>query len=618
MKKLFLAILILNNLAFAEEIFLSATKEGLPQNFLPSNTVVITKEEIQKTNAKNVGEVIDMLTTIEVGHYATLGSLKNLRLRNSTAEQVLILLDGVPISGVGKGAFNLSLIPTEVVEKIEIIQGSCSALYGANTVAGVVNIITKKAKQTKPTLDINSSYGDFTTYVLNTNFDYNAQDFSINGCVSSKHSDGWRENSEYNSLSGYVNFSLPIYIGKLVLNTLINTSKLGVPGPAVVPISGWDGEKEKKASTPFAKQYDDLYFLSLGYQSQIFDSKVVYNRQELLYDNSKDQFWPDKTNSELLTLSFLNTLSLPYKFFVSLNFDWTQIDQQYPLSPTDNFKKDVSNLGVVLQKNFQYEKLSFIPTIRWDSNSLFGNKVSPQIMFAYNFVGTKLSISVGSSWRAPTFLDLYWPNQIWIKGNPNLKPEESYSLDFGVEHKFAKNFLVKLNPFYRYIKDQIRWYPEDPSNPWSAWVPSNVDEAIVQGAELTFEFLPTKIFNNKLNVLISDNRIKKKGEEDKGWQKQAYSPLVSAVLYSELSLPYEISLVNNIKYTDTQYSKDAEGGTKLDSFILWNLKLEKRLLNILNIYFQVNDLLDKKGVNRVGYPQPGRTYEVGAQVNISL
>ena len=616
MKKILSFILIISNSIFAEEIFLSVTKEGVAQKFLPSNTVVITEKEIIKTNAKNVGELLDMLTTLDVPHYGTLGSAKNIRIRNSASDQVLILLNGIPISGVGKGAMNLSLIPIESVERIEIIQGSCSGLYGANAVGGVVNIITKKAQIIKP-VSLSLSYGSFNTYSFVAGSEYTNNGFSFILSGANKHSDGWRRNSDYDTLSGYGSFSVPVLKGQLLVDSIVVGSKLGVAGPATVSMSEWDGEKEKEASTPYAKQYDDLYIVRLGYEDKIFSSKISFNSQKLLYDNSQDPIsWKqEKTDSKLYTISFLNTVSLPYKFFVSLNFEWTQIDQQYLLNPVDNFKKDVSNVGVVLQKEFKYTELNIIPTLRWDSNSLFGNKVSEQIMLVYNFKDTKLSFSLGTSWRAPTFLDLYWPDQIWAKGNPKLKPEESYSFDFGIEQNF-KFATININPFYRYIKDQIRWYPVDPSDPYSAWTPSNVDQAIAQGVEISCEIVPVSFFNNKLSILVSDNRIKKKGEEEKGWQKQAYSPVVTTVLYSDFSLPFGINLINNIKGVDTQYSSDNESGTKLNGFVLWNIRIQKNILNFANLYIQVNDLLDQKGINRAGYPQPGRNYEVGLDVKI--
>lgn len=618
-----LSIILINLKTFSQEVFLSVTKEGVSENQIPSNATVIAREDIEKTNAKNVGELLDKISLYEFGHYGELGSEKSIRLRNSTSNQVLILLNGVPLSGMGKGAFNLALIPINSIEKIEILPGSASALFGANAVAGVVNIITKVSKEKGTSVKSNLSYGIFNTYLLNGEINHFGEKFSANFVATSQHSDGWRENSKYDSLSGLFNFSIPILYGNLKISGLTNTSKTGIPGPATVSSEQWNGEIEKKASTPFAQQIDDFNFISIVYEDKFLTSKLSYDTQQMIYDNLQDtNVWNQtKTESNLNNLNFLNTITLPYKFFISLNYQYTQIDQKYQLTPNDNFKKDISNFGVALQNSLQYKNLSFIPTLRWDSNSLFGNKFSPQAIFVYNFKETKFSAAVGSSWRAPTFLDLYWPDQTWTRGNPKLQPEESYSIDLGVEKNIG-SFGFKFNPFYRYIKKQIRWYPEDPSDPWSAWTPSNVDEAIAQGVESKFSFSIGKTFKNDLLILVSDNRVKKKGEEEKGWQKQAYSPLVSAVYNSTLYLPYGLIIANVLKYTDTQYSADGEQGTKLKNFILWDLKVEKILFNCVNLYVSIEDLLDKKGINRGGftgeYPQPGRTYEVGVNINFKI
>lgn len=619
MKKIYFLTLLLTSSIFAEEIFLSVTKEGVPQKFVPSNVTVVTKQEIEKTNAKNVGELLDMLTVYDLSHYAGLGSQKTLRLRNSTADQVLVLIDGIPLNSSAKGSFNLSLLPIDIVEKIEILPGSASALYGANAVAGVVNVITKKSREVKPQIQPKINYGSFNTYSVDVNFDYNSTNYGTKLCLTNKHTDGWRENSQYDSISEFVNFSLPIFYGELNMNLLTNSSKLGVPGPATVPMEKWDGEVEKQASYPYAKQYDDVYFLAVSYKDKLVTTKLCIDKEKLLYDNSKDPvvWYQEKTNSEVVSINILNTISLPYQFSASLNYNYSQLDQQYLLNPVDNFKKDISDLSVAVQKEFKYENLNLIPTIRWDSNSLFGNKFSPQLIFVYNIHQTKFSLMAGTSWRTPTFLDLYWPNQGWAKGNPNLKPEESYSVDFAVEKKIQE-VLFSVNLFYRYIKDQIRWYHEDPQNPWSAWTPSNVDETFVQGGEIKSCFTIAKIFKNQLSMLISDNRIKKKGEEEKGWQTQAYSPFLTLCYSSDLLLPYGFSLVNIAKYVDTQYSRDNESGTKLNSYILWNLRVEKKVSDFLNTYIQITDLFDQKGVNRAGYPQQGRSYEIGVTASLKI
>lgn len=602
---------------FLEEVFISATKEAIKQEFIPSNAVVITKEEILNSNAKNLGEILDMLSIYDISHNGDIGSLKTLRIRNSNANQVLILINGTPINGVAKGSFDLSLISKELIDRIEILPGSTSGLYGANAVGGCVNIITKHSTQVKPQILGSFSYGSLNTFRGNLDFDFTKDAYSTKILLIDEHSDGWRKNSKYDGIFGYANFSTQLLYGKLNLNVLSVTSKKGLPGVTLVSMDEWDGEKEKEASTPYASQLDEFSFIGLGFENNFITSKLSYDIQRLNYDNSKDPSWPEKTDSNLFTLNFLNNIKLPYRFYLLLTYNYTKIRQEYPLNSFDNFIKDVSNLGVGFQKEIISSNFSFIPTLRWDSNSLFGNKFSPQLIFVYNLSLVKLSLTAGTSWRSPTFLDLYWPNQVWLKGNPNLKPEDSYSFDFSFENNL-RNMKFTITPFYRYVKNQIRWYPEDPSNIWSAWVPSNVDESVAQGVEVRFSFEVGDVWNNKISVLISDNRIKKKGEEEKGWQKQAYSPLLTGIYSFDLHLPYEFKLINGVKYVSEQYSGDGESGIKLDSYFLWNIKISKNIFKFFNIYCQVNDLLDQKGINRIGYPQYGRSYELGVNLKISF
>ncbi|MEN3013373.1 MAG: TonB-dependent receptor [Endomicrobiia bacterium] len=614
----YINILLFSSLTFCkEEIFISVIKEGIKEQFIPSNAIIITQKDIEKTSAKNLGELLDMLTVYDLSHYSGLGSEKSLRLRNSTSNQVLVLINGIPISGPAKGSFNLSLIPVEVIEKIEILSGSSSGLYGANAVAGVINIITKTSSKIHPEVYSCFSYGSFNTYGTTAEFDYVKDAYGIKILASGIHSDGWRENSKYDSISGYGKFSKQTLYGKVDFEILTKDSKSGIPGISPLPMEQWDGEKEKQASTPYALEYDNFSLFSLNFNNKLITSKLSYDIRKLIYDNSKDPLWPEKTDSNLNTINFLNEIALPYKIYVSLNYTYTLLNQQYPLNSNHNFKKDVSNLSLGLKKELNFESFNFIPIFRWDSNSIFGNKVSPQLIFVYGLKNLKFTLTAGTSWRAPTFLDLYWPDQIWAKGNPDLKPEDSYSLDFAFEFKPEK-FRVSINPFYRYIRNQIRWYPENPQDMFSAWIPSNVDETVAQGVEINSEFSVRNIFINKVSVLLCDNRIKKKGEEDKGWQKQAYSPLVSAVYNFEVLLPYSFKLANVIKYVDSQYSRDSESGTKLKSFILWDIKFSKNIFNFLDLYLQAKDVLDQKGVNREAYPQPGRSYECGFCLNVKF
>jgi outer membrane cobalamin receptor len=599
-----------------EEVFLSVFKKGVSEKLIPVNTKVITKNEIKNFAVNNVGELLDKMVSFDVGHYGTVGSAKTLRIRNSSSDQVLVLLNGIPINTAAKGAVDLNSIPVYNIDRIEIFYGASSAVYGYNSVAGTINIITAQAKESRDVV-FETSYGSFDKFKYLAGVDYNKNYYYVNTNISNISAYGWRENSNYNAIDGYFNFKKIFNNNQwLNFNILSQISDAGVPGATPIAKNLWDGEKEKVASTPNTKQNDTNIYLTSEYNFDKGNIKLGILQQHLIYDASKES-WPDKTDSVTNSLNFSLNYSLPLEINLATTLEHNRLDQKYPLNESDNFKKDITNYSLGIQKVFTKNNLSFVPVVRYDVNEYFGSNTSLLCMVTYTFKESKISFSAGNSWRAPTFSDLYWPKSFFAEGNTNLVPEKSYSIDLGYETTFSM-FNISVNPFYRNIEDQIRWYSPNPMD-WSIpWKPENVDKSVLVGTDVNIKILPMKSFENNIGVSLTDSKVYKKGEEDKGWQRQAYSPYFTAAYNFNLTLPYQISLISDLKYVDCQYSNDGETGTKFDYYTIWNLKIDKKLTQNFNLYVLCNDLLDQKGVNRVGYPQPGRNYEVGLKINLEL
>jgi outer membrane receptor for ferrienterochelin and colicins len=617
LKKLLILTLISTNLFAGEEIFLSIFKKGVFNKLLPVNTKVITESELKNYSVNNIGELLEKIVSIDVGHWGDIGSAKSVRVRNSTSEQVLILLNGVPLNNIAKGSLNLNNIPFDNVERIEIFYGASAAVYGYNSVSATINIITKQQKEQ------NNFYSDVFVGSFEKNkylagIDYNKNNYFLTTNISRMTSKGWRENAKYNSIDGYFNLKKIINNNRSInFNILTHTSESGVPGSAIVPKTLWDGEIEKIASTPFAKQNDTNLYFNSEYSFLKGNIKLGIFQEQLIYDNSRDTFWPSRTDSILNGINFYGSYVLPYETTVSLEVVNNSIEQKYPLSLTDNFNKNITNYAFGIQKIFNKDKLSFIPFLRYDTNSYFGSNASVLAIITYNLEKSKISLSAGNSWRTPTFLDLYWPNDFFSVGNPNLKPEKSYSLDLGYETNFSV-VNVNINPFYRVVEEQIRWYSSDPSNWLIPYTPENVDKSISLGSEVSFKIVPMRNFENSISLNIIDTKVYKKGEENLGWQKAAYSPNLFATYNFNLILPYKISLNSDLKYVGIQYSRDNETGEKFDPYTIWNLKVDKKISSNFDLYLTVNDVLDQKGINRENYPVSGRNYEAGLKMNFNI
>ena len=216
MKKVFLGVILLAGMGMLytqETTVLIGLRKEVPVEKTATNITVISEEEIKNSDAKNVGEVLENKTGIvEVSKYGTLGSLSELRIRSggSSSKQVLLMIDGRPVNDISGGSSNLSEIPTENIEKIEVLRGPSSALYGANALGGVVNIITKKATTQKPKTEIGLNYGSFNTQNYNFNFSAMPGKANIFLAGSKNLTDGFRDNSDYDStnLSAKIGYDL--------------------------------------------------------------------------------------------------------------------------------------------------------------------------------------------------------------------------------------------------------------------------------------------------------------------------------------------------------------------------------------------------------------------------
>ena len=124
--------------------------------------VVLGAQEISASSANNVGELLRETSSVDVTGYGSLGSAQSASIRGSSASQVLVMVDGRPINSITFGSADLSQIPLDYVERIEIVKGPTSHLYGANAMGGVINVITKKPPF-RPSFKAGVSYGSFNT-----------------------------------------------------------------------------------------------------------------------------------------------------------------------------------------------------------------------------------------------------------------------------------------------------------------------------------------------------------------------------------------------------------------------------------------------------------------------
>ena len=606
MKKFFgiLFVLLGMGTVYAQEtaVFIGLRKE-VPIEKTATNITVISEDEIKKSNAKNAGELIENKVGItDVSKYGTLGSESTLRIRSggASAQQVLVMVDGRLVNDTSLGSANLTEIPSENIERIEILRGPASALYGANALGGVVNIITKKATAVKPKTEIGIEQGSFNTQNYKMNFTAMPGKANIFLSGGKNITDGFRDNSDYDAtnFSAKIGYDFEKY-GELSLSNGFLDSELGVPGSNSISIEEYDNDKEKNASLPNANQKDEKFYNQLEHKLKINETEL----KTKIYQDYRKRHYKDPD-------SFIDTISKPKSWGID-----SQVDTVYDivLGVEKRFEKFVSinsnittidrkreNFATFAQKSFNIDKLTLTPGIRYDYNSVYKESTNPRLSVVYKLTDEiKLSANVGKAFCAPTFEDLYSP---W-GGNPNLKPQKSIGTDFGIEYKFNNVLVPRVTLFYSDVKDFIEWEQIGPGD-WD-WASFNKD-VFSRGIELEIENKIIETITQNLNYTF----LESKGKKETGtYEILQYTPKQRLNYFLNYIAPAEIKTKLSVEYTHKQEWDDYYKH-KLPGYTLANFRISRKILQS-EVYLSCENIFNKRYVSREDYPLPGRTYSAG-------
>jgi outer membrane cobalamin receptor len=220
-----------------ETIVVTATRTPQALRKSDADVTVITDADIRQSFAQHLGEALKGVPGINVGEYGGTGQNVSVGIRGSTAGQVLIMVDGVPVNDPQLGGLDLNLIALDDVERVEVVRGSSSALYGADAMGGVVNIITKTTTYEKPRSDVTYQQGNHGFEKIGGQFCRRlGRNLGLNLTGSSTKYDGYRENSDYRGrhLGVRITFS-PRGDSHIAYSTRFYQGDLGVPGMITLP-----------------------------------------------------------------------------------------------------------------------------------------------------------------------------------------------------------------------------------------------------------------------------------------------------------------------------------------------------------------------------------------------
>ncbi|MBE0618373.1 MAG: TonB-dependent receptor [Proteobacteria bacterium] len=460
--------------ATLEPVVVTATRTPRQVSEVAPSVTVISAEEIQSTGAQRLQEVLRDVVGVNVVENGPPGSLATVSIRGSEAQQVLVLLDGIRLNSPQLGQFDLANLPVSLaqIERIEVLRGPASALYGSNALGGVVQIVTRRPEaEPRTSLSWSEARRDDREVSFSTGRKLGPLGFRLG--AAQQHSQGYRENSDLDqtTFDGLLSLDLPSGFS-LEASAFHLRKENGVPGP-----EGWE--------SPDARQKDDNTSAMLSLTGPTgpvtLTGRAVYDRFHNTYEDPGA--WTP-IDDDHLAESLGGELQADTRLGIQEATVGGEFYRDF-LDSSANGARDQSRWAVFGQDTVEVTSwASLLLGVRYDAHSDFRNEWSPRAsLLVSRWEATQVRASVGRAYRAPTFNDRFWPFDGYAQGNPDLDPETAWEYELGVTQDLGRWGSVTIAGFRRDAKDLIDWQAEDPTDPFSVWSPVNVGQSRTWGAE---------------------------------------------------------------------------------------------------------------------------------------
>lgn len=595
-----------------EQVIVTASKMPTSLRSTTKPVLLIDQQMIVDNPGKDLAQLLSEQAGVYVnGAYSNGGKDRATYLQGASTRYTLFLIDGLPVydpSTIG-GVFDIRNVSLESVERIEIVKGSMSTLYGSDAIAGVVNIITKEAGDDAINLNLMSSAGSYGTYRNQIGVNGNAEGGSFSVVYSREKSAGISEARD--TLSGSERLALltvPFDDDGYTKNTIsVKTSLQPIHGLTVSPrllINSFDGEYDAGAFTDAPNTYDSDFFnpaLTMQYRNGKFSFRNDYSYANTNRENVAA--FGGKFEGKLYNYDAYAAYSFSDIIRVLAGFNYQNMEIGSSDRTSDLYSPYLT-IRMIDLAGFNGEA-----GIRHNKHSEFGKQVTVSTSLSYQFNDVvKVLSSFGTGFKTPTLDELYGP----FGANPDLKPEESVYFNLGSEARFDDlNLFLSANYFIRSIEEVIIYG-------FQGYV--NQDELDNQGIELFASYTPGSALqlNASFDYLTGTSVIN--GEETENLIRR---PNMKAVLGGTIRPVQDLSVTLQGSYLgerdDVYFKPDFTSEiVTLDEVIIVNANVSYNVLNDrLTLFADLNNLLDSKYSEVYGYNTMGFNFRAGVQVRLS-
>jgi vitamin B12 transporter len=591
------------------QVVVTATRQPTRANELLSDVSVLTREDIERARSlQTLGELLSQEGGIEFSSLGSPGSSSSIYIRGANAGHTLLLVDGMRVGSATLGEPSVSAIPLSQIERIEILRGSASSLYGSDAIGGVIQVFTRRGEGDAK-ISAEFATGSYGTKEANAGVSGQAKALHYSLRVGTVDSNGFnsisnRTNGQYNKdKDGYDNLNVSAQISV----DIASGHEVGVQAFHSRSSNHYDGAYYDAFFNP-RTDFDFRSKTTIESYAAYSKNRITSNWTSLLRvgrstDDSTDN-WSPTAHSDFKTHQdqavWQNDIKLPLGSLLLAAESLRQtIDTSDTYTATERTIHSLLGGWTGSLGNHRLQLNS-----RSDRNSQFGNKTTGGAAYGYQINDQwRGRASLATGFKAPSFNDLYFPDSpLFGGGNPNLKPESSRNKEIGLNYETAlTNASITL--YRNNIDNLIQWRPDDPSDPFNfSWHPNNVSKARLEGATLTGRHIMGSI------TLRASADLQNHTDDTTGRQLILRSKHHGAVGFDHRL--GQLTWGADMLASGSRYN-DAANTQKLGGYATVSLRADYRLDHDLTLFAKAGNIFDREYELRQDYATAGRTLFVG-------
>ncbi|MDR3628042.1 MAG: TonB-dependent receptor [Ignavibacteriaceae bacterium] len=575
------------------DITVTASRTPTLISDLTRNIIVLGPEEIKNAPVNSVQGLLQYASGVDLAQRGVDGVQSDVSLRGGTFEETLILIDGVSVNDPQTGHHSMNLpVSLDGIQRIEILEGAGSSIYGADAFSGIINIITKKGSEKSfslQTSDGQNGYYDGSLYAA-----YPVGIISSHLTLSRQKSDGFTHNTEFDITNFSYGATLNSGSNNLNLFFGYNDKKYGANSYySVLFPNQWEHTTTKLAD--ITGQFGDEKFS--------VSPKVYWRRND-------DNYLLDYMNPSFYqNIHQTNVYGAEMQASASTGAGISTLGGEYTADKIES--TNLRNHSRTTNGIFAEQKFNSFGNFSVSANAFaykypdIGWKIWPGINAGYNLPDNiKIFGSAGKAFRIPTYTELYYISPASV-GNPNLQHEETTNYEAGIT-SFQHYYTASVSIFYKEGRNLIDWVRQLDTEPWTA---SNISEINTTGAEINLEL--------NTALIIKDFPVYKVGIDYTYLNSSKTAGLYQSQYLMQYLRHQVTAHIQNTWWLEIHQSWELryENRVNAEDYFLVDTQLYRSFGN-WNIFLKATNLFNKSYYEVSGVPLPGRWITAGVKLTL--